>query len=60
MMYRAGPEAFGAIKAADTLLQRAGPEIEKCLKAAEKAGKAQKCSFTVAPSDGAQRQASTR
>jgi hypothetical protein len=60
MMYQAGPEAFGAIRAADALLQRAGPEIDKCLKAAEKAAKPQRCSFTVAPPAAAEKQASAR
>jgi hypothetical protein len=55
MMYRANPASYDALAASDRLLRRAGSEIDKCLKAAEKAGKPQKCTLTVAPPAMAQK-----
>jgi L-aminopeptidase/D-esterase-like protein len=55
MLRLADREFYNRIVDANALLQRAGPEIDKCLKAAEKATKPHKCSITFAPPQVAQK-----
>jgi hypothetical protein len=55
MMYRANPASFDALRDANDLVRRAGAEIDKCLKASEKAGKAVRCTLQIQPPQVAQK-----
>lgn len=55
MIRRADPDFYNDVAAANALMQRAGTDVDKCLKAAEKAGKAVRCTLQLQPPRVAQK-----